>query len=477
MSMVLLGQIGSGKTTIYNKITNSKEATPAGGASVTRSVFMKKSCYGQGFSVLDTPGFGSDSNKIDHIAGVLSALSEGPINRIVILARFARTNVILEDVKRILPAFINYRHMITVIVTCWDFCKKKEEQESNKREIQQRLAQYKINSVMFVGKNDSSESICLQIDQIIATSPAQNVSLIENDIFQNFEMTDYDDGEIFEIEIFKGKLVTQYHNFFNQALILIEKHNIQKGLQADYFYAITQFAKQKVDDVMKQFEMEKLGTIDKLSENEQLKVIQIHFQLKNTIFKDYEYLVDAAHKQTHNSHFTKFIKKCHHCGEIWFKAAGCEGETVCGRLNGSHIDDFIKQEDPPLKFKVTYINEKLQVKLDESVKPKEIVLNEKNIKNLMTDETKIKLEQMTLNGETFKVGGAGCKRVIEWEKMFPLSEEEINTVLGILDIKLCEKMVEIEKLTQQKTLNQQIQYKEELDKKIKEQQTKIQRAT
>lgn len=99
------------------------------------TVFIKKSFYGKGFSVLDTPGFGSDSNKIDHVAGVLSALSEGPINRIVITARFASTNVILEDVKRILPAFINYRHMITVIVTKWDFCEIKEEQESNKRDI------------------------------------------------------------------------------------------------------------------------------------------------------------------------------------------------------------------------------------------------------------------------------------------------------------------------------------------------------
>lgn len=96
---------------------------------------MKKSSFGSGFSVLDTPGFGSDSKKIDHIAGVLSALAEGPINRIVIIAKFARTNIIMEDVKRILPAFINYRHMITVIVTCWDFCEKKEE-ETNKRDIQ-----------------------------------------------------------------------------------------------------------------------------------------------------------------------------------------------------------------------------------------------------------------------------------------------------------------------------------------------------
>ncbi|CAD8094284.1 unnamed protein product [Paramecium primaurelia] len=476
MSIVLIGQIGSGKTTIFNKITNSQETTQAGGNSVTMSVFMKKSCEGQGFSILDTPGFGSDSNKIDHIAGVLSALSEGPINRIVILARFARTSVILEDVKRILPAFINYRHMITVIVTCWDFCEK-EKQESNKRDIQQKLAQFKINSVMFVGKNDSSESICLQIDQIIATSAAQNVFLTENDIFQNFDMTDYVEGEIFEIEMLKGDLITYYHTFFLQAKKYIEEHTIPIGLQADYFYAITQFAKQTVDDTMKKFEIETLQTIDKLNPKEQLKAFQIHFQLKSTLFKEYEYLIEAAHKQTHKNHFSKYIKKCYHCGEIWFKAAGCGGNTICGRLNENHLDEFIKNEQAPQKFKVTYIKEKLQVQLDESVKPKEIVLNEKNKQYLMTDQTKIKIEEMKLGNETFKVGGAGCKKQIDWGKMYPLTEQELNEVLGILDVKLCEKMVEFEKLTQQKTLKQQLEYKSELDKKIKEQSINIKKVT
>lgn len=106
----------------------------AGGDSATLNVFMKKSCFGKGFSVLDTPGFGSESKKIDHVAGVISALSEGPINRIVFIVRFHRTNTIIDDVKTILPAFMNYRDMITVIVTCWDFCEKAEE-ETNKKDI------------------------------------------------------------------------------------------------------------------------------------------------------------------------------------------------------------------------------------------------------------------------------------------------------------------------------------------------------
>lgn len=66
------------------------------------------------------------------------------------------------------------------------------------------------------------------------------------------------------------------------------------------------------------------------------------------MFKEYEFLVELAHKKTYNgNHFSKYMKKCNHCKEIWFKAAGCEGKTICGRLNENHLDNFLKEEDPP----------------------------------------------------------------------------------------------------------------------------------
>lgn len=37
-SVVLIGETGSGNTTLFNKITNSNELTVSGGESVTRNV-------------------------------------------------------------------------------------------------------------------------------------------------------------------------------------------------------------------------------------------------------------------------------------------------------------------------------------------------------------------------------------------------------------------------------------------------------
>ena len=59
MRIVLLGYLGSGKTTLYDRITNANVNVKLGGESVTVNVFQKDSAFGSSpFTVLDTPGLG-----------------------------------------------------------------------------------------------------------------------------------------------------------------------------------------------------------------------------------------------------------------------------------------------------------------------------------------------------------------------------------------------------------------------------------
>lgn len=89
-SVVIIGLIGTGKTTLLNKICDSKEKTKAGGFSVTRNIFLKGSAYGKGFKIADTPGFGSDQEPLIHVYSIYSAIIEGPLNKILITIRFER---------------------------------------------------------------------------------------------------------------------------------------------------------------------------------------------------------------------------------------------------------------------------------------------------------------------------------------------------------------------------------------------------
>lgn len=61
-----------------------------------------------------------------------------------------------------------------------------------------------------------------------------------------------------------------------------------------------------------------------------------------------------------SSHCYNYIKKCPHCGEIWMKVAGCNGETTCGRIPVKGEDTLIANETP-YKYKFKYENNEIQV--------------------------------------------------------------------------------------------------------------------
>jgi GTPase Era involved in 16S rRNA processing len=105
--VVVIGQIGSGKTTLVNKLCNSRLNTDAGGPSATQMIWSLSSAHGNGFSVYDTPGFGTDKNKLHHAAAIVGALTNEKVSRILVVVKFERSalmkaslEVSLNPVKR-----------------------------------------------------------------------------------------------------------------------------------------------------------------------------------------------------------------------------------------------------------------------------------------------------------------------------------------------------------------------------------------
>ena len=49
--------------------------------------------------MLDTPGFGILEDKIGHAVGVLNALAEGPINRLLIVIKLERIDLMTSFLK------------------------------------------------------------------------------------------------------------------------------------------------------------------------------------------------------------------------------------------------------------------------------------------------------------------------------------------------------------------------------------------
>lgn len=119
-AVVIVGSIGSGKTTLLNKICKSQEKTKSGGKSLTRNVFLKGSAYGNGFYIMDTPGFGSDTDELAHISAVYTALIEKPLSKILLVVEFDRLPKMRIELFDILLMLDRYREYIVLVITHWD---------------------------------------------------------------------------------------------------------------------------------------------------------------------------------------------------------------------------------------------------------------------------------------------------------------------------------------------------------------------
>ena len=84
--VILIGAVGSGKTTLTEKLTGKRNlGVKAFGTSATRisTIYQTES-----FEFADTPGYMSFDNKLDHAVNIVCAMHYRPVSRIFILVKF-----------------------------------------------------------------------------------------------------------------------------------------------------------------------------------------------------------------------------------------------------------------------------------------------------------------------------------------------------------------------------------------------------
>lgn len=108
-SMVLMGPMGTGKTTLFNKLTGLNCATSAGADTCTT---MNRMHYGLapagGLLIVDTPGYASSGVQYEHALEVRKALTAGTVSQIVAVqslpnnSRTSQISTLLQPIDRIM---------------------------------------------------------------------------------------------------------------------------------------------------------------------------------------------------------------------------------------------------------------------------------------------------------------------------------------------------------------------------------------
>jgi len=103
-----------------------------------------------------------------------------------------------------------------------------------------------------------------------------------------------------------------------------------------------------------------------------------------------------------NEHSVSNLKKCPHCGLIWTKVSGCDGETTCGNIN----EDFDSRFSVFATFTFAFDGENFLIEKSGSRS----------------------LEKKKSNGR-----GTGCGKKIIWRDMTPVAIPEDFKDLPIID--------------------------------------------
>jgi predicted GTPase len=84
--MIIMGEVGSGKTTLFNKICDTHFEAGWNETSLTRGLFIHDSANSYNpFTLIDTPGTNSTENPMAHAILLKEAITCQPINAICVI--------------------------------------------------------------------------------------------------------------------------------------------------------------------------------------------------------------------------------------------------------------------------------------------------------------------------------------------------------------------------------------------------------
>jgi len=119
LCVLLMGDQGTGKTTIFNLLTGKNQIVRAGGDSATVEVLECPTKAGETcFTIVDTPGVGSDN--IEHSIILKGAMTFKPINLIVICISFDRKDIVKNNFLKHYAKLEKYLDNVLVLITKLD---------------------------------------------------------------------------------------------------------------------------------------------------------------------------------------------------------------------------------------------------------------------------------------------------------------------------------------------------------------------
>ena len=320
--VVFLGDAGTGKSTIVEKLTGEKERSSNDSESFTKS--SKAFTVPDGsLIVADTPGSNSKKDKVEHNMWIAGALNFQPVSRIFIVSKAQpRIDSVIDNVRKYADSFFELPFdILGVFVSHMDLVEWKEEDFMS--EIDDKLG---IDAVIFSQFNTTAETL---LPKILETCTKRH------DLTANHENF----AKLFKIPNKHKKILKFASNEVKKFSMIRESFDKKrKGFasldQIDLAFEFLTYMSDEIADAKDR--MTEYNNFTFKGDNAALEdghVLNMVNQLNTVLFE----IRKECFKYQCEYGVSEF-RKCPYCGLIWTKKESCSENTICGNEDSTVSD-------------------------------------------------------------------------------------------------------------------------------------------
>ena len=323
--VILMGNVGAGKSTLVEKVTGETGISSAASTSATKSCDIIQSAD-DSLILCDTPGTNPICNRFQSNLEIAHALNFMLVDLILITVK---ADVRIESVAKVLSEYMECflpedfpPDLIGFCITHMDKVTWGEDEL-----IQCLKLDLGIEKAIFSSPEKESETLAQEIkDACLKNQPVE--IYVDSEMFlQLFKINNNEVKILRETrkEVVKFEKLKQ--DFYG------EQKRYSKNDQKDMIFEFQAWMCDEIIETQKRFSRNNNFSFSGGPEtaNEAVHIANLTNQLRQ-ILRD----VRIEAMQYHVDVETDF-RKCPHCGQIWQKIEGCQGDTFCGQRPSEHL--------------------------------------------------------------------------------------------------------------------------------------------
>ena len=374
-----MGDVGTGKSTLVEKLTGVKGRSSNATESFTRSSEAFRVPNGS-LIVSDTPGSNPTKDQLQHNVWIAGAFNFRPVSKVLIVVKAeTRIDSVIHHVHKYADSFLEFpMELIGVLVTHMDVVEWTEMRFSSA--VSEYLG---IDSVVYSARATTGDEL---LRDILATcNEKHNLTVDDENFLKVFKIHNHQR----RILKYTSDEVTQFRE--KKRAFGIEREKYGDKDQVDLVFEFQAYMTDEITRAQQRIS-EKCGFTffgDKAA-NEAGHVANMVNQLRVAL---YDIRTECLKYQSDQS--ASELRKCPHCGHVWAKVEGCDGPTTCGK-RPSAVNDMRSLEYAVLST-YTFIWSDGSLRIEKS--------GEKKVSSNVDSKSR------------GKDSGAGCGNLITWSGM------------------------------------------------------------